>query len=78
MIFRVTSEPEAHCVCCDCSDTQACAPKWCRWERVDRELRLGVCSNCTKLLPRWDTAMAAYKKAGRKGDFMALLNERAS
>jgi hypothetical protein len=43
----------ATCIGCACTDEKACAGG-CHWERVDRAAKIGVCSNCTEHVGRWD------------------------
>ncbi len=40
-------DTDATCVVCGCTDSRAC-PGGCSWVKVDRERRLGICSNCTE------------------------------
>jgi len=53
-----TMSLEAMCIGCGCTDFKACydaeegAP--CHWKRVDRAVRLGVCSTCKELVKDWD------------------------
>lgn len=42
-------QTEAVCIGCGCKDSHACASETtgaCFWIKVDRELRIGVCSEC--------------------------------
>lgn len=48
----------ATCIGCGCDDLHGCwdeeANAPCHWLRVDRDLRLGVCSACPGYAQRWE------------------------
>lgn len=48
----------ARCVGCGCDDNHACFDEQksavCTWLRLDRAVRLGVCSACPGHIDRWD------------------------
>ena len=54
------------CIGCGCHDMHACQnpitgdPCW--WERVDRNAKLGVCSECTDNLERWDNGDRTFSE----------------
>ena len=41
------------CIGCGCDDFHAC-PGGCFWRRVDKDARLGVCSECEGHVEAWD------------------------
>jgi hypothetical protein len=51
----------AKCIGCGCDDLHACRPGGCCWLRVDRELKVGVCSNCEDFLVAWDAGVRVLK-----------------
>lgn len=40
---------ENKCFGCGCSDTRSCE-KSCEWLMLEREIGLGICSNCRKYI----------------------------
>ncbi len=46
------------CIGCGCDDLRAChdvvAGGPCRWVRLDRDKRVGVCSACPEVVEAWD------------------------
>ena len=46
------------CIGCGCHDMHACTNEItgepCSWVRIDREISLGVCSECVRDVDRWD------------------------
>lgn len=44
----------ATCIACSCTDLEACEPFGCYWLRVDRHLKVGVCSECPEAVPAWE------------------------
>jgi hypothetical protein len=60
----------ATCIGCGCTDNHACYSEdngACYWLDVDREARLGVCSECRDELPRWN-AGDRTPAPGHEGD----------
>lgn len=52
----MTTENEATCVGCGCTDSEACDDGMlgsCYWITVDRKAGVGVCSECPEALQRW-------------------------
>ena len=47
------ARPVATCIGCGCNDNQACA-EGCTWLAVDRDERIGVCSNCPEQLAEFE------------------------
>ena len=66
--------PEAFCIGCGCSDRHACvAPVTgaCFWIKVDRELGIGVCSECPErvdLFEAWQNHAHNGEPTRRYGD----------
>lgn len=62
---------EATCIGCGCTDSHACLPlvgNPCHWLKVDRKLKLGVCSECEHKLEEFERRVAENlegKKVGR-------------
>lgn len=44
---------DARCIGCGCDDNHSC-DGGCYWVRLDRSIRLGVCSHCEPLSQEWD------------------------
>jgi DNA-binding PadR family transcriptional regulator len=54
----------ATCIHCGCTDARAC-PGGCSWLFVNRDLRLGICTNCTDQVlakPRPDDELATKNR----------------
>jgi hypothetical protein len=56
---------EAMCIGCGCTDSHACYDEIedcaCHWRRVDRAIRLGVCSACRQLESAWDAGDRKFR-----------------
>jgi hypothetical protein len=55
---------EATCIGCGCTDMSACLPLVgdpCHWLRVDRELKIGVCSECEHKIGEFEKRVNAAK-----------------
>lgn len=50
----------ATCAGCGCTDVQACLGG-CSWLFVDRELKVGLCSNCGDQVDRYHAALTNAK-----------------
>jgi hypothetical protein len=59
------------CVGCGCDDFHACQPEGCSWLRVDRKVKIGVCSSCEHLVSVWDRGerlAQRFDKVGRESE----------
>ena len=63
------SNDVATCIACGCDDCHACFDKNtgnpCHWLRVDRKLKLGVCSCCKHSVKKWDDDIQMASKPER-------------
>jgi hypothetical protein len=61
----------AVCIGCGCGDAQPCTRKGpngtlqrtCEWLRIDRDVGLGVCSQCRGLVSVWDAGQRTGRRA---------------
>ena len=60
----------ATCIGCGCDDFNACvntvSDMPCHWNRVDRKSGLGVCSECSEHIGRWDGGDREMSEAAKK------------
>lgn len=67
------------CIGCACHDFHACINKdgqACYWERTDPNVKLGVCSECTAHLDRWDAGDRNFSKKAE--EVLALHDDEAN
>ena len=72
MTERQELPPEATCIGCGCKDSRACSGG-CSWMTVDRELKAGVCNNCSKHLAVFYYAQRLARKTSPFTDFLDCL-----